>query len=131
MLYWLARELTPVASGFNVFSYLTLRAILAVMTALLLSLLIGPAMIARLSRYQIGQVVRDDGPQTHLKKAGTPTMGGLLILVTIFVSALLWGDLRNRYLWVDRSCALMSCQSRGRFGQKRRGSLSSGSVGSG
>jgi phospho-N-acetylmuramoyl-pentapeptide-transferase len=100
MFYWLARELTPVASGFNVFSYLTLRAILAVMTALLLSLVIGPAMIARLSRYQIGQVVRDDGPQTHLKKAGTPTMGGLLILVTIFVSTLLWGDLRNRYLWV-------------------------------
>ena len=100
MLYWLARELTPVASGFNVFSYLTLRAILAVMTALVMSLLIGPSMIARLSRYQIGQVVRDDGPQTHLKKAGTPTMGGLLILVTIFVSALLWGDLRNRYLWV-------------------------------
>ncbi len=100
MLYWLARELTPVASGFNVISYLTLRAILAVMTALVMSLLIGPVMISRLSRYQIGQVVRDDGPQTHLKKAGTPTMGGLLILVTIFVSALLWGDLRNRYLWV-------------------------------
>lgn len=100
MFYWLARELTPVASGFNVFSYLTLRAILAVMTALLLSLVIGPRMIERLSRYQIGQVVRDDGPQTHLKKAGTPTMGGLLILVTIFVSTLLWGDLGNRYLWV-------------------------------
>lgn len=100
MLYWLARELTPVASGFNVFSYLTLRAILAVMTALLLSLIVGPSMIARLSRYQIGQVVRDDGPQTHLKKAGTPTMGGLLILVTIFVSTLLWGDLANRFVWV-------------------------------
>jgi phospho-N-acetylmuramoyl-pentapeptide-transferase len=100
MLYWLAEQLTPIASGFNVFSYLTLRAILAVMTALLMSLAVGPWMIARLSRYQIGQVVRDDGPQAHLKKAGTPTMGGLLILVTIFVSTLLWMDLGNRYVWV-------------------------------
>ncbi|MCS6946750.1 MAG: phospho-N-acetylmuramoyl-pentapeptide-transferase, partial [Steroidobacteraceae bacterium] len=100
MLYWLAKVLTPSYSAFNVFSYLTLRAILAVMTALLLSLLIGPKMISRLSRYQIGQIVRDDGPQSHLQKAGTPTMGGLLILIAIVASTLLWIDLTNRYVWI-------------------------------
>ena len=100
MLYWLAKQLTPYYSGFNVFSYLTLRAILAVISALLLALAIGPWMIERLSRYQIGQVVRDDGPKTHLSKAGTPTMGGMLILVAIFVSTLLWADLTNRFVWV-------------------------------
>src|ERR1039458_974493 len=68
-------------TGFHVFSYLTLRAILAVMSGLSLSLLVGPMMISRLSRYQIGQVVRDDGPRSHLPKAGTPTMGGALIIV--------------------------------------------------
>ena len=76
MLYWLAEQLSPHYSGFNVFSYLTLRAILAVASSLLISLMIGPGMIRWLSRYQVGQQVRDDGPQTHLKKAGTPTMGG-------------------------------------------------------
>ena len=100
MLYWLAKQLTPHISAFNVFSYLTLRAILAVMSSLALALLVGPSMIANLSRYQIGQVVRDDGPQTHLKKAGTPTMGGLLILVSIFVGTLLWADLSNRLVWI-------------------------------
>ena len=100
MLYWLAKQLTPHISAFNVFSYLTLRAILAVMSSLALALLVGPSMIAKLSRYQIGQVVRDDGPQTHLKKAGTPTMGGLLILVAIFVGTLLWADLSNRLVWI-------------------------------
>ncbi len=86
-------------TGFNVFSYLTFRAILATVSALAISLIVGPALIARLSRYQIGQVVRDDGPQTHLPKAGTPTMGGALILVTTLVSTLLWADLRNRLVW--------------------------------
>jgi phospho-N-acetylmuramoyl-pentapeptide-transferase len=100
VLYWLAKELTHVYSGFNLFSYLTVRAILAVSSALLIALLVGPWMIARLSRYQIGQVVRDDGPKTHFKKAGTPTMGGLLILVAITVSTLLWADLSNRFVWV-------------------------------
>ncbi len=100
MLYWLAKQLTPHFSGFNVFSYLTVRAIFAVISALLLALFIGPWMIARLSRLQIGQVVRDDGPKSHFSKAGTPTMGGLLILVAIFVSTLLWADLANRYVWV-------------------------------
>jgi phospho-N-acetylmuramoyl-pentapeptide-transferase len=99
VLYWIAKQLTEVHSGFNVFSYLTLRAILATMTALAISLLIGPSMIAKLSRYQIGQVVRDDGPKSHLPKAGTPTMGGALILVAILVSTLLWADLANRFVW--------------------------------
>lgn len=100
MLVFLAELLTQLYSGFNVFSYLTLRAILGLLTALLLALLVGPVMIRRLSQYQIGQQVRSDGPQTHLKKAGTPTMGGALILVAIAVSTLLWADLRNPYVWI-------------------------------
>ena len=99
MLFWLTQQLTSVYSGFNVFSYLTLRAILAAVSALAFTLLVGPAMIAGLSRYQIGQVVRDDGPVTHLLKAGTPTMGGALVLVTTLVSTLLWADLGNRLVW--------------------------------
>ena len=100
MLYWLAKQLAPHHSVFNVFSYLTLRGILAVMTALLLSLIVGPRMIRGLTRGQIGQVVRDDGPQSHLSKKGTPTMGGALIIVAIAVSTLLWADLSNRQVWV-------------------------------
>jgi phospho-N-acetylmuramoyl-pentapeptide-transferase len=100
MLYWLARRLAEYQSGFNVFSYLTLRGILAVSSALLISLWIGPMMIRWLSRYQIGQQVRNDGPQSHLKKAGTPTMGGALIIITIVLTTLLWADLRNRYVWI-------------------------------
>jgi phospho-N-acetylmuramoyl-pentapeptide-transferase len=96
VLYWVAQHLVAWRSGFNVFSYLTLRAILATVSALALSLLVGPWMIARLSKHQVGQVVRDDGPQTHLIKAGTPTMGGTLILVTTLVSTLLWAELSNR-----------------------------------
>ena len=99
MLYWLTQQLTSWYSGFNVFSYSTFRAILATVTALAFSLIVGPKMIASLSRYQIGQVVRTDGPKTHLPKAGTPTMGGLLILVSILVATLLWADLRNRFVW--------------------------------
>jgi phospho-N-acetylmuramoyl-pentapeptide-transferase len=78
MLYWVAKLLTPYYSGFHAFSYITLRAILSVMTALSMALLVGPRMISNLSNYQIGQVVRDDGPRSHLPKAGTPTMGGAL-----------------------------------------------------
>jgi len=100
MLYWIAKLLALHYSAFHVFSYLTLRAILAVMSALSMSLLVGPAMISRLSRYQIGQVVRNDGPRSHLPKAGTPTMGGALIIVAIVVSTLLWTDLRNRFVWI-------------------------------
>ncbi|MGH8220716.1 MAG: phospho-N-acetylmuramoyl-pentapeptide-transferase [Steroidobacteraceae bacterium] len=99
MLYWLTQHLTPAYSGFNVFHYQTLRAILAAVTALAFSLVAGPAMIAKLSRYQIGQVVRDDGPKSHLPKAGTPTMGGALILAAILVSTLLWADLSDRFVW--------------------------------
>ena len=100
MLYWLAQQLTSWHSAFNVFSYLTLRAILATMTALGFSLLVGPRMIARLSREQIGQVVREDGPKSHLPKAGTPTMGGALILTAILFGTLLWADLHNRFIWI-------------------------------
>ena len=85
---------------FNVFNYITLRAVLAALTALAISFVIGPVMIRRLTAYKIGQSVRDDGPQTHLIKAGTPTMGGALILVAILVSTLLWADLKNIYVWV-------------------------------
>ncbi|GAC15584.1 phospho-N-acetylmuramoyl-pentapeptide-transferase [Aliiglaciecola lipolytica] len=100
MLIWLAEWLQQYDSGFNVFSYLTLRAILSTLTALLMAVLIGPAMIRWLQTMQIGQTVRDDGPQSHLSKSGTPTMGGLLILAAILTSALLWADLSNRYVWV-------------------------------
>ncbi|WP_394221400.1 phospho-N-acetylmuramoyl-pentapeptide-transferase [Alteromonas gracilis] len=100
MLIWLADWLTQFESGFNVFSYLTLRAILSTLTALLIAILIGPKMIRYLQRMQIGQTVRDDGPQSHLSKSGTPTMGGLLILAAIVISGLLWADLTNRYVLV-------------------------------
>ena len=100
MLYWLSKKFATTESFFNVFQYLTLRTILAVISALAISWLIGPAMIRWLSRYQVGQVVRDDGPQTHLKKAGTPTMGGTLIIVAISIATLLWADLGNRFVWV-------------------------------
>jgi phospho-N-acetylmuramoyl-pentapeptide-transferase len=100
MLYWLAKQLTPHFSAFNVFSYLTVRAIFAVITGLGLALLLGPWMIEKLRFGRVGQVVRDDGPQTHFSKAGTPTMGGMLILIAIFASTLLWSDLTNRFVWV-------------------------------
>ncbi len=100
MLLYLTEYLTQLYSGFNVFSYLTMRAILGALTALLMALLFGPAMIRRLNFHQIGQSVRDDGPESHLVKAGTPTMGGTLILVAMIVAILLWADLANRYVWV-------------------------------
>jgi phospho-N-acetylmuramoyl-pentapeptide-transferase len=99
MLYWITQQLAGRITGLHVFSYLTFRAILATASALGLSLIIGPTMIARLSRYQIGQVVRDDGPASHLPKAGTPTMGGALILTTTLVSTMLWAELSNRLVW--------------------------------
>jgi phospho-N-acetylmuramoyl-pentapeptide-transferase len=99
VLYWVTQQFTGVVSALHVFSYLTFRAILATASALGLSLLIGPPLIAHLVRGQIGQVVRDDGPPTHLLKAGTPTMGGTLILITTLVSTLLWADLDNRLVW--------------------------------
>ena len=93
---WLGHDIR----AFNVFSYITLRAVLAMLTALMISFIVGPAMIRKLTAYKIGQSVRDDGPQTHLVKAGTPTMGGALILVAMAVSTLLWADLKNPYVWV-------------------------------
>ena len=100
MLLWLTDYLSEFVSGFAVFQYLTFRTMVSVVTALLMSLLIGPVMIARLARAQIGQTIRDDGPASHFSKAGTPTMGGALILVILVVTTLLWGDLTNRYVWL-------------------------------
>jgi phospho-N-acetylmuramoyl-pentapeptide-transferase len=107
MLYWLAQRLAETHTFFNVFSYLTLRTILAVTSALLISLVFGERMIRWLQTYQVGQQVRDDGPQTHLKKAGTPTMGGTLIIVAIVIATLLWADLANRYVWIVLGVLLM------------------------
>lgn len=100
MLVWLAGLLQEHYSAFAVFQYLSVRGILGVMTAMAISLLLGPWMIRRLNHLQIGQSIRNDGPESHLSKSGTPTMGGTLILAAIFISALLWSDLSNRYVWV-------------------------------
>ena len=100
MLLYLTEYLTKFESGFNVFSYLTLRAILGALTALILSFVIGPRMIAKLSLSQVGQPVRELGPSSHLPKAGTPTMGGALILTAIVVSTVLWANLENRFIWI-------------------------------
>ncbi len=100
MLLYLSDFLAELNSGFRVFQYLTLRTILGVLTALVISLVVGPFMIRRLTRHQIGQSVRDDGPQSHLAKSGTPTMGGLLILTSIVAGTLLWSNLDNRFMWV-------------------------------
>jgi phospho-N-acetylmuramoyl-pentapeptide-transferase len=100
MLLYLTNYLAQFESGFNVFNYLTMRAILGALTALVLSFAIGPKMISRLSMNQVGQPVRELGPDTHLMKAGTPTMGGALILTAIVVSTVLWADLENRFIWI-------------------------------
>jgi phospho-N-acetylmuramoyl-pentapeptide-transferase len=100
MLLLLADYLTQYFTVFGVVKYLTFRGILGALTALGLSLVLGPMMIRRLNHLQIGQSVRNDGPQSHLSKSGTPTMGGALIILSIFISALLWSDLTNRYVWV-------------------------------
>ncbi|HTE39579.1 MAG TPA: phospho-N-acetylmuramoyl-pentapeptide-transferase [Steroidobacteraceae bacterium] len=100
MLHYLAQQLAERISGFNVFSYLTLRAILAALTSLVLSFVVGPWMIRKFTQRQIGQQVRSDGPQSHLVKKGTPTMGGALILVAIVSGTLLWADLQNRFVWI-------------------------------
>lgn len=100
MLLWLTQYLAKYFHFFHVFQYLTFRAILSTLTAFIISLVAGPAMIRRLSHHQIGQHVRDDGPQSHLSKAGTPTMGGALILLAIAVTTALWADMTNRYILV-------------------------------
>ena len=100
MLLYLSDYLMGFDSSFRVFQYLTLRAILGALTALIISFIIGPVMIRKLTRKKIGQSIREDGPESHYEKAGTPTMGGTLILVAIAISTLLWADLENRYVWV-------------------------------
>ncbi len=94
---WLAKDMN--IRAFNVFSYITLRTVLAAMTALTISFVMGPWMIRKLTSLKIGQSIRNDGPQSHLVKAGTPTMGGALILAAVAVTTLLWADLQNRYVW--------------------------------
>jgi phospho-N-acetylmuramoyl-pentapeptide-transferase len=112
MLMMLAQWLGQDIRAFNVFGYITLRAVLAALTALIISFVLGPWMIRKLTELKVGQPVRDDGPQTHLVKAGTPTMGGALILSSIAVTTLLWADLRNLYVW----CALVTLLGFGAIG---------------
>ena len=100
MLLMLAQWLAQDVRAFNVFNYITLRAVLAALTALIIAFAAGPRVIRWLAAKKIGQAVRTDGPQTHLVKSGTPTMGGVLILIAILITTLLWGDLRNRYVWI-------------------------------
>ena len=100
MLLELARWLAEDIRAFNVFGYITLRAVLAMMTSLAICWSFGPMLIRKLTEYKIGQSVRDDGPKSHLTKAGTPTMGGALILISLGLTTLLWADLSNRYIWV-------------------------------
>jgi len=99
MLVWLTQVLSNYLHLFHVFEYITFRAIVSALTALIIVLFFSPTLIKKLVAMQIGQVVRDDGPQAHLKKTGTPTMGGVLMLIAITVSVLLWGDLSNAYIW--------------------------------
>ena len=100
MLYWLFQQLAEVGSVFNVFGYITLRTILGALTALLISLVMGPWFIRRLVAQQQIQPIRKVGPETHFSKAGTPTMGGALILTAIAVSTVLWADLENMFVWI-------------------------------
>ena len=99
--------LSTLDTGFNVLSYLTVRAVFAMMTALLITLVLGKWIISKLQEYQIGQVIRDDGPETHLEKEGTPTMGGVLIFFAFFISVLIWGDWQNPFLWIVIVTALL------------------------
>ncbi len=100
MLLWLADYLAQYYKAFHVFNYLTLRAMLSILTSLAIAIWFGPTMIDYLRKLKFGQAVRTDGPQTHLVKSGTPTMGGALILVSIGVSTLLWSNLNNPYIWI-------------------------------
>lgn len=101
MLYWLLYEqLYPTISPFRVFRYVTSRAMFASITSLFLCILLGPWLIRKLHEFQIGQNIREDGPRSHQKKAGTPTMGGVLIITSIVVPTLLWADLRHLYVWI-------------------------------
>ncbi len=107
MLIWLTEYLTQFESGFAVFQYLTLRTILSVLTSLFISFILGPYLINHLTNKQIAQSIRDDGPEAHLTKIGTPTMGGLLILLSIIISTVCWGDISNRYILVVLSVTFL------------------------
>ena len=107
MILWLAEFLAEYHKGFLVLQYITLRAIFSVLTALFIAFFVGPQMIAKLRKYQVGQAIREDGPKSHFSKAGTPTMGGALILVAIVLSTLLWADLENRFVWVTLGVLLV------------------------
>ena len=107
MFLELINFLSSLDTGFNVLSYLTVRAVFSMMTALLITLVLGKWIISKLEQYEIGQVIRDDGPETHEEKEGTPTMGGVLILFTFFTSMIIWGDWRNPYLWIVLLTALL------------------------
>src|ERR1700739_1584339 len=101
MLYYLLyQQLFPAIRPFRVFQYVTFRTAFASLTALFLCIILGPWLISRLREFQIGQHIRDDGPKSHQKKAGTPTMGGVLIIISIIVPTLLWADLRPIYVWI-------------------------------
>ena len=100
MILWLSQILAQIDPGFNMFQYQTLRTIFAIITSLLFAFIVGPWLIAKLKFHNAGQAIRDDGPESHIKKTGTPTMGGLLILISILFSSLLWADLSNKYVWV-------------------------------
>lgn len=100
MLLWLTRYLSELYSGFNVFEYITFRTIVSAVTALVIALLVGPVVIRRFAQGNIGETIRDDGPSSHVSKRGTPTMGGLLIVVSIVISTLLWGDLTSKHVWL-------------------------------
>src|SRR5208283_988834 len=101
LLYWLLYEkLYPFFHPFRIFRYLTFRTAFATLTALLIALFIGPWVIQKLREFQIGQYVREDGPQSHLKKTGTPTMGGVLIIIAILLPTVLWSDPANPFVWI-------------------------------
>src|SRR5665213_1643304 len=101
LLYWLLYEkLFPFFHPFRIFRYLTFRTAFASLTALMIALFIGPYVIEKLREFQIGQYIREDGPQAHQKKAGTPTMGGVLICIAVLVPTLLWSDLSNPFVWL-------------------------------
>ena len=100
MFYHLLYPLHSIVPGFNVFRYLTFRTAYAILTGLIISLILGPWVIRQLRRYQIGETIREDGPKSHQQKAGTPTMGGLLILMALSLPTILWSDLTNRYVWL-------------------------------
>ena len=109
MLYWLLYEqLYPAVTPFRVFRYVTSRAMFASLTSLFLCIALGPWLIRTLRDFQIGQHIREDGPKSHAKKAGTPTMGGVLIIISIIVPTLLWADLRQIYVWRSRCSVSLS-----------------------